>query len=284
MRKILVLRGGALGDFVVTMPALRLLRERWPDARLVLAGNARAAELGQHAGLLDEVHSQHEARWARLYAPGPLEAGFAAWLAGFDLVVSYWPDPEGTLSQHFPVRPGQHFRAGAAMPASAPAARHYCEVLRAEGLAVDEVDWRSRLEFDLPRTRQVAIHPGSGSPRKNWPLNHWRELCARLPHPPLIVGGEADAKALEALAGCGSLFSGQPVVALARALAQARLFIGHDSGVSHVAAAVGAPCVLLFGPTDPATWAPPGNHVRVLRRATDLSAISVDEVLAACGL
>jgi ADP-heptose:LPS heptosyltransferase len=50
--------------------------------------------------------------------------------------------------------------------------------------------------------------------------------------------------------------------------------------VSHLAAAVGTPCLLLFGPTDPAMWAPPGDQVRVLRRGGSLEAITVDEVAA----
>ena len=78
MRKILVLRGGALGDFIVTLPALALLRRRWPESRIELAGNAVAAEIGRREGLLDAVHSQHEARWSGLYGSGPcvrLETG-----------------------------------------------------------------------------------------------------------------------------------------------------------------------------------------------------------------
>ncbi|MFA5058011.1 MAG: glycosyltransferase family 9 protein, partial [Opitutaceae bacterium] len=72
-----------------------------------------------------------------------------------------------------------------------------------------------------------------------------------------------------------------PLPALAVQLAQCRLFLGHDSGLSHLAAAVGTPCVLLFGPTDPAMWAPPGGHVRVIRRGETLDAIAIEEVLAA---
>ena len=74
-----------------------------------------------------------------------------------------------------------------------------------------------------------------------------------------------------------------PLPELAAVLSRCRLFLGHDSGVSHLVAAVGTPCVLLFGPTDPAMWAPPGDHVRVLRRGPILDTISVDDVLAAVG-
>src|SRR5262245_58505846 len=134
MRKILVLRGGALGDLVVTLPALAALRQRWPEARIELIGNAAAAELARTRGLLDGVHSQHAARWSALYSPAPLPAELAAWLGAFDLVISFWPDPAGELRRRFPVRVGQRFLSAPAMPARAPAAAHYCEALREIGI------------------------------------------------------------------------------------------------------------------------------------------------------
>ena len=319
MKKILALRGGALGDFLVTLPALGLLRARWPQARIELVGHARAAELALPGGLLDAVHSQHEARWAALYGREPLPAGLHARLAAFDLVVNYWPDPDGALAAHFPTRTGQTWVTAAALPAVSPAARHYCEALRPLGLAT--TDYRARLwvgkseyrnpyrgrrptvrqsetippntkttksgtQNSKPRTQNetmVAIHPGSGSPRKNWPVERWAELAGRLrgQAPLLIVGGEADTAAVAALAAFGEVAQNLPWPELARRLAACQRFLGHDSGVSHLAAAVGTPCVLLFGPTDPARWAPPGDHVSIVRRGPELSAISVDAVWAA---
>lgn len=286
--RILVLRGGAIGDFLITLPALQLLRDSWPDARIELVGHAAAASLGVGAGVIDAIHSQHEARWSALFRDGALPAALAAWLAEFDLVLNYWPDADGALARRFPLRPGQQFLSAPAQPAVAPAARHFCESLRALGLSTS--DFRSRLHLpsanDLgPSTsdlrRPLALHPGSGSPRKNWPLECWAQLCARLPPPLLIVGGEADTAALESLAGFGRTARNLPLPELALALSHCRLFLGHDSGISHLAAAVGTPCVLLFGPTDPAMWAPPGDHVRVIRRGDSPAAISVDDVLDA---
>ena len=137
-----------------------------------------------------------------------------------------------------------------------------------------------------PKTRfsaPIAIHPGSGSPRKNWPVERWAELGERLcsQAPLLIVGGEADTTAVAALAALGEVAQSLPLPELTRRLAACRWFLGHDSGVSHLAAAVGTPCVLLFGPTDPAMWAPPGGHVQIVRRGPELSAIPVDAVWAA---
>jgi ADP-heptose:LPS heptosyltransferase len=280
MRKILVLRGGALGDFIVTLPALAALRARWPAAQIELAGNATAAALGVAAGVLDAAHSQHESRWGALFSAEPLPAALADWLGTFDLVLSFWPDPDGAIARHFPRHARQRFLSAAAQPACAPAAAHYCAPLRELGLGCANLDYRLRPWQPAPK--QIALHPGSGSPAKNWPQPRWQELCRWLPTAglgaPAIIFGEAEPADL--LRGFGPPWRELPLAALADRLARCRLFIGHDSGVSHLAAACGVPCVLLFGPTDPAVWAPPGPHVRVIRRGPEMNAISVDDVRA----
>ncbi|MBE7213368.1 MAG: hypothetical protein INR65_20320, partial [Gluconacetobacter diazotrophicus] len=127
----------------------------------------------------------------------------------------------------------------------------------------------------------VAVHPGSGGERKNWPLDRWQALGLELLARPaatrprlLLVGGEADVKTLATLRaawrGAGAaddvlVAENLPLPALAALLARCDRFLGHDSGISHLAAAVGAPCVLLFGPTDPDIWAPPYPAVQVVR-------------------
>lgn len=282
MRRILVLRGGALGDFILTIPALRLLRERWPTATIELAGNARAAELGRWEGLLDRVHSQNEARWAALYGTAPLPGPLRSWLAGFDLVVCAWPDPDGQIARHL-AHLGPRCLFGAAQPGTAPAARHFCGILAPLGLATE--DFRSTLRFaqGLERGYTISIHPGSGSPKRNWPVARWEALCEALiaDHQPLlIVGGEADEAAAAKLARFGNTAFGLPLDKLARLLATSRLHVGHDTGITHLAAAVGTPCLALFGPSDPNLWAPPGPHVRVLHPGHTLEDIGVVEVFA----
>jgi ADP-heptose:LPS heptosyltransferase len=284
MTRVLVLRGGALGDFIVTLPALALLRRAWPSAQIELVGNARAAELGQRAGLLDRVHAQSDARWSALYAPPPLPSAFAAELATFDLVINVWPDPDGDLARHFPLHARQRFLSAPALPTRAPAAAHYCAALAPLGLGAGE----TRFSLGTPRSdaRFIAIHPGSGSPRKNWPLDRWRALLSQLPAPVSLLLGEAElaSPALDQIRGDESgplLLANRPLSELVAHFRDCRLFLGHDSGVSHLAAACGVPCVLLFGPTDPAVWAPPGEHVHVLRAGPDLSAPAVADVLAA---
>ena len=283
MRRILVLRGGALGDFIVTLPALALLRKKFPAARIELAGNATAAALGHAAGLLDAVHSQHESRWASLHRDQPLPAELARELAAFDLVLNFWPDPNGELHRHFPLHAAQIFISAPALPTRTPAAAHYCEPLRPLGLTTETHFHLLAVGRGLPTPpRTIAIHPGSGSPKKNWPLARWISLCTWLTadhHADLlIVTGEADSAAATALARFGTPAHQIPLAELAAQLARCRLFLGHDSGISHLAAACGVPSVLLFGPTDPAMWAPPAPHVRVLQCGPELSSVSVADV------
>jgi heptosyltransferase-3 len=295
--RILVLRGGALGDFLITLPALRLLRTRWPTARIELAGHPEAGALGVLGGYLDVAHSQHEGRWSALFSASPLPPAFADWLGSFDLVVNCWPDPDQTLASRFPLHSAQTYVSGTAMPAIAPAARHFCEPLRSLGLTTD--DFQSRWPY--PRATHVeanshptaiAIHPGSGSASKNWPDERWSELIARLDAPILLVLGDVErerwnAQILAHLRAVSrqtvKIASQLSLPELAVALRRCRLFLGHDSGVSHLAAAVGLPCILLFGPTDPAMWAPPGPHVKVIRRGAILDCISVQHVFQAVG-
>jgi ADP-heptose:LPS heptosyltransferase len=284
MRKILVLRGGALGDFIVTLPALAALRAHWPAARIEFSGNATAAALARERGLLDAVHSQHEARWSALFADAPLPAEFASWLSGFDLVLSYWPDPDGALARHLPLHAGQVFLTHAAHPTIAPAAAHYFEPLRQFSIAPPADGWCYPLSRHRPDGNAVAIHPGSGSPRKNWPLDRWCALLASLPDPVLLVLGEAERDTASAFRSIRARLEpavNLPLEQLVAQLSRCRLFVGHDSGVSHLAAACGVPSVLLFGPTDPALWAPPAAHVRVIREDAGLTAITTEMVRAA---
>jgi hypothetical protein len=138
--------------------------------------------------------------------------------------------------------------------------------------------WRERLP-----ERFLAVHPGSGSPRKNWPADRFSSLIERLrpPAPWLVVGGPADRAALAPFRGRpDALFAeGLPIRVLGALLSAAGVFVGNDSGVSHLAAAWNAPTVALFGPTDARVWGPEGARVRVVQSATgEMGGMSVEEV------
>lgn len=289
--RILILRGGALGDFIVTLPALRALRAKWPDAHIELVGNATAAALAVQNGLLDAAHSQHSARWMPLHGDPPLPGELHDWLNSFDVVANFWPDPDESLSRHLRGIRGEHV-SGSAHPVSSPAAKHFCDALLPLGVHADSY------ESTLPITPRAearaaellagaadfaAIHPGSGSPAKTWPFDRWCELVQALGDETIAVTGAADHR-LPAWPGSVVLhrhFHELPLPVLAAVLAKATLYVGHDTGVTHLAAAVGTPVIALFGPTDPALWAPPGVRVRVVKRGATMEAIAVKHTLAA---
>jgi ADP-heptose:LPS heptosyltransferase len=132
----------------------------------------------------------------------------------------------------------------------------------------------------------VALHPGSGSSTKNWPRKLFSEVARRLSGGEgwLLVEGPADRDATEGLAQAphSRVARDWPIRVLAAALAEARLYVGNDSGVTHLAAAVGTPTVALFGPTDPLRWSPVGPCVAVVRSPfRTMDGISVDAVMAA---
>ena len=114
----------------------------------------------------------------------------------------------------------------------------------------------------------LALHPGSGSDRKNWPEAQWAELLQHLlnfsSYKLLVIGGEAEGERLQRLAAAlpptrSRVAQSLPLADLARLLATCQAFIGHDSGISHLAAAVGLPGVVLWADTVEEVWRPPAR-------------------------
>jgi heptosyltransferase-3 len=131
----------------------------------------------------------------------------------------------------------------------------------------EEDEAAGEIAASLPRGF-LALHPGSGSLRKNWPAGRFAELVGLRGRgaPWLLVRGSADDDAARPLGDLPGavLARNLPVRLLGALLSRAGLYIGNDSGVTHLAAAAGAPTVALFGPTDPATWSPVGPRVEVV--------------------
>ena len=116
----------------------------------------------------------------------------------------------------------------------------------------------------------VVIHPFASNVAKRWPYG----TDFSLPEVKLVRlrGPEEELP--------GSLFV-PDLWDLARFLAGARAYIGNDSGITHMAAAVGVPTIALFGPTDPAVWSPRGRMVRILRAGDGLGVIPREAVIDA---
>ena len=302
--RICVIRGGAIGDFILTLPALGLLRDAFPDAHIEILGYRHIVALAENRYYADATRSIEYAPLAGFFNPkSDLDPELCEYFAGFDQVVSYLYDPDDFFK-------GNLERAGVRNLLVAdprvgdqlPAAQHLAAPLQRLALFLEspaadfhpsEADLDSARSLLPPDPRPlVALHPGSGSERKNWPTQRWGDLVHSLhaDHPSVhyvIVGGEADETALSGIQSALSsvphtLLVHQPLPVLGAVFARCTAFLGHDSGISHLAAATDCPSLLLFGPTDPTIWAPQNENVRILAaNSGDLADIPLDSVRTA---
>ena len=281
-QRILIARGGALGDFILTLPAIYALRDALPDAEINVLTNKAIAPLALEAVEINGIRSLDDPDLAPVFIQdGDLSEKWRAYFRQHDLVISYLHDPEKIFETN--LRDFGVARVLAGPSKVAAAGRHAAiqlgEPLRELGIGIS--DFAPRLQIDdraREKARQklgaspvIALHPGSGSPRKNWPMENWIALIAYLIEqsvPITIIGGEADHGQMAELQ---SRFKSEsvpfaidwPLRDLAALLASS-IFVGHDSGVSHLAAATGAASLVLFGPTDPQIWRPQNENARVL--------------------
>jgi heptosyltransferase-2 len=299
LNRILVIRGGAIGDFILTLPAIKLLRDGFPSAHLEILGYQHIIALAEkrvYAGAIRSI--EHRALAGFFAKDAVLQPELVAYFGSFDLVVSYLFDPDGIFETNLKRSGLKRFIAGPAKLGSHEhAAQQLFRPLEQLGLRLESRSakiYPSEGDREFARTflrdaaqPLIALHPGSGSETKNWPIENWRELgdyFLSLDRDILVVSGEADEERVHVLESAWTAERVQfakhlPLPHLA-ALLEHSIFLGHDSGISHLAAAVNARCILLFGPTDPAIWAPVGEKVTVLRAPQhDLRLLAVDSVL-----
>jgi heptosyltransferase-3 len=291
----LVIRGGAIGDFILTLPAIKLLRDGFPASHLEILGYKHIVALAKMSGYVDATRSIEYGPLSSFFSrDSELAPDLVDYFGSFEQVISYLFDPEQTFSNNLKRAGVRDLITGSAkITGEEHAARQLARPL--ESLALFLNNPAAVVSPNNPRNvvrSLIAIHPGSGSEEKNWPLERFVELAAALFRSNedgrlLLIGGEADEERATQLARAlprerVSVATNLPLPDLAGVLQNCGLFIGHDSGISHLAAAVNTPCLLLFGPTDPAIWAPANPRVRVLRSSSlTMAGIEVSEVIDA---
>jgi heptosyltransferase-2 len=301
VNRILVIRGGAIGDFILTLPALKALRDAYPSARVEILGYQHIAAIAENRFYADAVQSIEYGSLSAFFAKGAdLDPQLKEYLSSFDLVISYLFDPDEIFVENLRragarkivcgparIREGSHATRQLAVPVKeigVDVADYIPRVFPTE----NDVALADKFLHDLTRPI-VALHIGSGSAQKNWPIANWIELgdwFLKHHRSVVVVSGEADESQLAIAQNHWARRNVRyainlPLPKLAAVLSN-RLFIGHDSGVSHLAAAAGAQCAVLFGPTDHDVWAPQAAHVRIVRAPnSDLSKLDCQTVLDA---
>ncbi len=290
-RRILVIRGGALGDFILTLPVLAALRQRLPRHRLEILGYPAVASLAVAAGLADDASALESPRFTSFFvADGSSSAEVAAWFSGFELIISYLYDPGEIFRSNVARCSSARFIAGPHRPDETLAVHATGLLLQPlQALGIHGADPRPRLPLPAtpPAQPRLALHPGSGSERKNWPETKWAELLKRLAAQSacdfLLIGGEAEGDRCVRLAavlpeGRAHIAQNLPMLELARRMQACAAFIGHDSGITHLAAALDLPGLVLWGESALATWRPQSERMKILRDPAGLEALPVGEV------
>ena len=127
----------------------------------------------------------------------------------------------------------------------------------------------------------IVIHPGSGDAKKNWPLENFEALAEALEKKGRSVSwclGPAEIEGMSRLPK-GSRMACTTLSDLAAELTTARYYIGNDSGITHVSAALGVPTIALFSVSDPGVWSPRGDQVRVMHQHD----VSIEEIVDRIG-
>ena len=292
--RILVIRAGALGDTILALPALRALHEWNRGGQLELVGYPSVLQVAGLAIPVHAIHSIDRALFAGLFSD-PLPADLQNLLRSFDLVVAWIREESGDLCPMLEraemrcIQTNPYPPSGAGVHASLHLLQSLAPLGVGDGLSSPKLKFpieasRAAQEFlaeaRLAKDCFLAIHPGSGNLLKNWEPKRFGSLAARARaagQQVLIIEGEADREAAVALRGTLSwrppTASGLSLPVLGSVLSQAGVYVGNDSGVSHLAAASGAPTIALFGPTDPSMWAPLGSQVQILPQTASDQAV-----------
>lgn len=263
---ILSLRALGLGDLLTALPALRALGDAFPGYRRVLATTPGVAPLAVHAGVADEVLPTEPL--ARLAWPAPAPA-LAVNLHGRG------PQSHRVLLATAPRRlvafrcgevPGPEWRA------DEHEVQRWCRLLAESGIPTDA----TRLELAPPHVPvapgvegATLLHPGAASPARRWPADRWAAVArgeTAAGRSVVVTGGPAEVGLARevatraALAPSAVLAGATGVLELAATVAAAGRVVCGDTGVAHLATALGRPSVVLFGPVPPSRWGPPPDR------------------------
>lgn len=261
MDRILLIRRGGLGDTLLTAPLLRALRRQHDRASLHLAGTREFCDVLCGYGIVDVALSAEDLLlWLPDKAPERLR--------GFDLIIGDeppWVQRVLDLHSHVTGTP------------------YALQLARQVGY---EPAWPGDCQLLPPRIAGsvATFAPGSGGAHKCWPKEHWLALAHRLASTgsdlavivgPVEIDGE-DPRTWPWPGDRTAFVVEEEPLRLAKRLESARVFVGNDSGTTHLAAMLGVPTVAMFVATDPTVWAPVGDHVHTIGAAGELP--SVDDV------
>jgi len=295
--RICLIHVGAIGDFVLALRLIAMLKATWPRATLEVLGRPETAGIALGRAGVDGVASAETLGLHTFFVEGaPLDAKCRKYFAQFDLVVDMLGGPGSTFAANL----GRCVDCVVSIESRLkPEWRghisdQWIEDLLTADIGVYEHDRplpvlrfdraerfeaRARLQKYTPTAGQpiVLLHPGAGGTNKCWPIESFQALAGALHQDDVqaifLVGPvELDVfggPLVELLSPFAPVLREVALTDAAALIAAADAYVGNDSGMTHLAAAVETATIALFGPTDPTGWRPLGPNVRVLTGAAD---------------
>ena len=278
----LIVHPGALGDVLQAVPALLGLRAAASGAPLVFAGQPRLGRLLVELDVVDEARAFDGLGLSALFTDAPIPETLAELTRRCARVVSWFGSRDATYRARL-AELGPETIVAPPVPADdTPVWRHLVSTLGPWSIAPPEPIGPLRVAERAPTRPTLVVHPGSGGAWKRWPAARYAEVIhairARRSLDVIVHQGPADAEASERLlallAGHGSALIEPELPKLAAVLGTARAYLGGDSGVSHLAAAVGAPSVILFPPATRRRWQPWSPTARPIEMTDEVADVA----------
>jgi ADP-heptose:LPS heptosyltransferase len=294
VNRILVIRLGALGDFVLSFGPFAAIRAHHATAEIALLTTAPFTEVAARAPWFDRVLVDARPAWWDFGGLARLARG----LRGFDVVYDLQTSARSSRYFRLAGRPRwSGIAPGCALPHANPrrdfmhTLERQEEQLRMAGIdrfPPPDLDWLAGDAFDLPRPCGLLV-PGAAThrPEKRWPAARFAELAEYLRArgiAPVVLGSAAEAPLAAAIPAAIDLTGRTTLADLATLARGAALAVGNDTGPMHLLAAIGCPSVVLFSAaSDPALTAPrgPGGAWATVLREPDLADLTVARVAAA---
>jgi ADP-heptose:LPS heptosyltransferase len=305
--QILIIHQGGLGDFILCLPAFGSIRRCYPKAQIELMGYPRILHLVEKRYYVNRGKSIDQAGFGSFYLKdGNLGGAVSRYFAGFDRAFLFLQDRGRIFSDNirktgikdvFPISPFpekgkrvhviDHMLSSLSLMGIPPGGSIPRIFLLEEDRQFAEEWLRHRGAHEGVQKGLVALHPGSGSRKKLWAIENFLDLAARITGDmrlrTIFFIGPAEREylgsGLERMRSMSPLWAEDlPLIHVASLLDRCRCYIGNDSGITHLAAAVGIPTIALFGPTDPKIWGPRGKKVAILRKNPGCSPCAEEEL------
>lgn len=291
MKSILIVHQGALGDFILSLPSLEAIHRFYSQARFIFLGHPSILSIVYSRPYFDRVLNCTDKRWAPFYnSKENLELGAFDSLPPVDSIFAFCRSSSQPLVDNLATvlgKPANRIDPFPRPDLALHVSEYQCRQLEELSIAAlpciapviapsqdDFFEARSFFQLNVPKGEQlILLHPGSGGKKKLWSVAGWLDVIMKMSsHNNIkisLIEGPADSHIVRQL--CSEVGSTSLLLAsnwrlgkLAALMKQSSLYLGNDSGITHLAAACNTPTIALFGPTDPRIWGPQGSKVKVV--------------------